>query len=419
MTSCVIPVLEKLKGSSPAKKLQQQQNLLQHPWNGESLKSVSASHGPHGVPKTYHERENITSIEDVLRNREEQDQQLGHQPHNPQPRLPRRDGSGFTITQGVGTFPNNVMLNIRHNHPTLGLSDIAYQREHQEHRMNPGQYQQLQRQLEVARVRDDRKKQQQQEQQRRDQKRVQEEQLRLQQQQQQQRGVLSLGLPPSFNKKASTLFKKARNSNNVGSSCASTDDELNNNNLGKGSKFSAAGKNGRRLSLPRKSKLPSNFDQILHNAKGGFGRQTEFLKRRPQSAHGDLIKNRDNDVDREEEEQHHYENASDAENNLDPMKQNYPHHQHCSKIDSISRSSSSGHSSGHSSGLPDQLLNSSGQSSLGSPPDQCRPPQHHHHLMLPKSLSPCPPNKMHPFIPQLMRSNALTGRMEYNDQSTT
>merc|ERR1712020_260955 len=45
----------------------------------------------------------------------------------------RRDPNGVTIVQQVGSFPNNVPLNIRHNHPTLGLSDVAYQRQHSDH----------------------------------------------------------------------------------------------------------------------------------------------------------------------------------------------------------------------------------------------------------------------------------------------
>lgn len=44
-----------------------------------------------------------------------------------------RDGKGVTLSQGLGDFPHQVFLNIRHDHPTLGLSDVAYQRLHQEH----------------------------------------------------------------------------------------------------------------------------------------------------------------------------------------------------------------------------------------------------------------------------------------------
>ena len=45
----------------------------------------------------------------------------------------KRDPNGVTIVQQIGSFPNNVPLNIRHNHPTLGLSDVAYQRQHADH----------------------------------------------------------------------------------------------------------------------------------------------------------------------------------------------------------------------------------------------------------------------------------------------
>jgi hypothetical protein len=44
-----------------------------------------------------------------------------------------RDGAGLTLSQGLGDFPHQVFLNIRHNHPTLGLGDVAFQRLHQGH----------------------------------------------------------------------------------------------------------------------------------------------------------------------------------------------------------------------------------------------------------------------------------------------
>ena len=52
---------------------------------------------------------------------------------NKKSQLRRRDQNGVTIVQQIGTFPNNVPLNIRHNHPTLGFSDVAYQRQHSDH----------------------------------------------------------------------------------------------------------------------------------------------------------------------------------------------------------------------------------------------------------------------------------------------
>jgi len=51
--------------------------------------------------------------------------------------LPRRDHRGFTITQKVGEFPNHVSLKIRYDHPKLGLSDVAFQRQHQLHHRPP------------------------------------------------------------------------------------------------------------------------------------------------------------------------------------------------------------------------------------------------------------------------------------------
>ena len=47
--------------------------------------------------------------------------------------LALRDGKGVTLSQGYGDFPHQVFVAIRHDHPTLGLSDVAYQRLHQEH----------------------------------------------------------------------------------------------------------------------------------------------------------------------------------------------------------------------------------------------------------------------------------------------
>ena len=45
----------------------------------------------------------------------------------------KRDRTGVTLSQGMGDFPHQVLLNIRHNHPTLGLDDVAYQRLHLYH----------------------------------------------------------------------------------------------------------------------------------------------------------------------------------------------------------------------------------------------------------------------------------------------
>ena len=49
----------------------------------------------------------------------------------------RRDGRGVTLSQAAGEFPRQVELTIRHDHPTLGLGDVAYQRLHQDHTRKP------------------------------------------------------------------------------------------------------------------------------------------------------------------------------------------------------------------------------------------------------------------------------------------
>jgi hypothetical protein len=43
--------------------------------------------------------------------------------------LPKRDSQGLTLTQEIGVFPRHVALQIRHNHPTLGLKEVAHQRQ--------------------------------------------------------------------------------------------------------------------------------------------------------------------------------------------------------------------------------------------------------------------------------------------------
>lgn len=40
--------------------------------------------------------------------------------------------NGLTFTQNVGVFPRQVSLEIRHAHPTLGLNEVAHQRQHHE-----------------------------------------------------------------------------------------------------------------------------------------------------------------------------------------------------------------------------------------------------------------------------------------------
>ncbi|QQP52519.1 Uncharacterized protein FKW44_004694 [Caligus rogercresseyi] len=135
--SCYLPVLEKIKRKS--------------------------------IMKVIDDRKRSSSVPNVL----DEDARPYHEPRRPlSPQEP--DSKGFTITQEFGNFPGELSLNIRHNHPTLGLSDVAYQRIHQGHRMDPHQYEKLQSQLQSNASRS-------------------------------RQGVLSLGLPDNFN-----LFKKSR-----------------------------------------------------------------------------------------------------------------------------------------------------------------------------------------------------------------
>ena len=46
--------------------------------------------------------------------------------------LPKRDPAGLTFTQNIGVFPRHVALEIRHAHPTLGLTEVAQVRKHSE-----------------------------------------------------------------------------------------------------------------------------------------------------------------------------------------------------------------------------------------------------------------------------------------------
>ena len=48
--------------------------------------------------------------------------------------LPKRDPKGLTFTQNVGIFPRQVSLEIRHAHPSLGLTEVAHERKHSENR---------------------------------------------------------------------------------------------------------------------------------------------------------------------------------------------------------------------------------------------------------------------------------------------
>lgn len=57
--------------------------------------------------------------------------------------LPKREMNGLTFTQNVGVFPRQVSLEIRHAHPTLGLNEVAHQRQHHENQSGFQCYQNL------------------------------------------------------------------------------------------------------------------------------------------------------------------------------------------------------------------------------------------------------------------------------------
>ena len=43
--------------------------------------------------------------------------------------LPKRETNGLTLRHSVGVFPRQVSLEIRHTHPSLGLNEVAHQRQ--------------------------------------------------------------------------------------------------------------------------------------------------------------------------------------------------------------------------------------------------------------------------------------------------
>ena len=135
-----------------------------------------------------------------------------------------RDRKGVTLSQGVGDFPHEVFLNIRHDHPTLGLDDVAYQRVHQEH---------------THRTRGERT----------------------------DPGVVSLGLPFGISSlKLSSRVRKVKNRRSNNGHVSDGDLEIRQ----RGTRFNPENNNGswnlgepavRRGSLPRKAKIPSAYIQ--------------------------------------------------------------------------------------------------------------------------------------------------------------
>ena len=150
----------------------------------------------------------------------------------------QRDRTGVTLSQGMGDFPHQVFLNIRHNHPTLGLDDVAYQRLHLNH---------------THQSRGDRE----------------------------DGGVLSLGLPLGISslKLSSNKAKKYKNRHRSGHASdgdiimrrghRSTPDEEASWELEPRSRIPSIqgvqGEEKRRTSLPRRSKIPSSYQIHRHN----------------------------------------------------------------------------------------------------------------------------------------------------------
>jgi hypothetical protein len=102
MTSCYLPMLEKLRLNTT---------------------TTTNNHQPGGK---WVEMTEVTKIESKLG--------VTRQLRSGRNRV-TRDSRGFTLAQGVGEFPNDVVLSIRHDHPTLSFSDLKYHRDHQTHSM--------------------------------------------------------------------------------------------------------------------------------------------------------------------------------------------------------------------------------------------------------------------------------------------
>ena len=155
--------------------------------------------------------------------------------------LALRDGKGVTLSQGYGDFPQQVFLNIRHDHPTLGLGDVAYQRLHQEHTLRS----------DTATAR---------------------------RHQASQAGVVSLGLPLGISSlKLTTRHRRKQKTGNPGPDGDNHGGQIksdlyeklskSSHNLADGASFHNANTHqaerhyhaGRKSSLPRKAKIPSSY----------------------------------------------------------------------------------------------------------------------------------------------------------------
>ena len=307
MSSCVIPVLERFKRSNKSARTRTNRKSAA---NRETTGQAAAAMAPDTV------RMRCSSVPPEPRSRrgialsaaeeEEEEKELTGWARNVLP-LPQRDSRGFTISK---SGPGNELLRIRHDHPTLDLGDAAYQREHQAHRMNVRQYQELQRQLGGARPPSEAAVPP-------------------------PRGVMSLGLPDNL--RPGTLFRRIRDLDSGGS--------VNNSNSNLDSSNSS-GDYKRSLPSRRRTKKPSTFE--------GF-------EIRPLPAASDS---------------HFY-----------------------SSLKKRSDSFSSGRGSDSTSCASSEAAIEAGMAvATFIPPNGGRRPPSY---LLPKALSPCPPTKMHPFIPNL------------------
>ena len=175
--------------------------------------------------------------------------------------LALRDRKGVTLSQGYGDFPQQVFLNIRHDHPTLGLSDVAYQRLHQEHTHRTHRTtsaHSAHRTTRTARTQDD--------------------DVDVDGDQHQQAGVVSLGLPLGISslklthrhrRKQKTANNGPDGDNHGGQMKSDLYQKLSksSHNLAEGASFHNANTHqeerhyhaGRKSSLPRKAKIPSSY----------------------------------------------------------------------------------------------------------------------------------------------------------------
>ena len=164
--SCYVPMIEKLKSAISHK---DKNSIEEQIANSKSSSNACIQRpGVGGVPAKeiqqifpYENNKNKNDIYNITASRADI--------------APKREIHGLTFTQNVGVFPRQVSLEIRHTHPSLGLNEVAHQRQRHsqvEDNLFPRQCQMPSN--------------------------VQQQQSHYQNLQQQPKGVLSLGLPPSM-----------------------------------------------------------------------------------------------------------------------------------------------------------------------------------------------------------------------------